>query len=113
MARKLIKKEVKQKFTVLTGFVGLPDEEGEVKDIMPWERYTSGKNKGNPKRDDNGELIWEHTEIEAFPSKVSHIVASGKLILTKELAEFYPDLAEVAGLLDSEDDEDDDQAPND
>lgn len=84
------KKETKAIFVVISGFVSLPDEDGNVEDILPYKKYASGKNEGACKRDSNHELEWEYTEYEALPSKVGHIVASGKLVLKDEFERFYP-----------------------
>ena len=85
MARKVPEK--KEDYIVIKGFVGLPDEDGVVEDVLPYERDKNGR----PLRE-NGELVWKPITLSLYPSKVSHIVASGKLCLANELEEFYPEL---------------------
>jgi hypothetical protein len=106
----MAKREEKQIFVVLKGFVGLPDQDDNVEDVHPWETVKSGKNAGKPKRDAQNELVWEYTEYEAKLSEVGHMVNTGKLILKSEFKDFHPDLyekAKAAGHFSKKDDGDD------
>ncbi len=90
------KRETKQTFVVIKGMVGIPDGDGNVSDILPFKRIASGNNKGQIKRDANGNCEWVYTTIEAFPSKVGYMVVSGKLCPAEEFQKFYPELYEKA-----------------
>jgi len=97
MAR-LAKKEVKKDYVVIKGFVGLPDEDGTVEDVLPYKMA-----KGKPVRKD-GELEWKMVKLSCYPSKVAHIVASGKLCLLEEMEEFYPELFDQMATTKTKDD---------
>lgn len=97
MKRGVSKKETKQEYRVLKPIVGWPDEDGVVKDLVPYLRCKTKaeikKHGGNYVRDDAGHPVRAKMIVKQFPSKVGHLVHNKSLILESEFAAFYPEEA--------------------